>query len=115
MKRKNKEKNQVISFSKQKMTAAERQAEHDSIAKINVYQKTKKQIYKKIERELANTVQVKFDVYEGQLIEMIGVLRSDLLDIEIKLQDALSKARKEFFDYENTIVQHMLTLLTEFI
>jgi len=63
MKRKNKEKNQVISFSKQKMTAAERQAEHDSIAKINVYQKTKKQIYKKIERELANTVQVKFDGY----------------------------------------------------
>jgi len=46
---------------------------------------------------------------------MIEELRSDLLEIEIKLQDALSKARKEFFEYENAIVQHMLSLLTEFI
>ena len=72
-------------------------------------------MYKRIERELNNTVAVKYDVYEKELFVKIDMLKDELLDIEIKLQDALIKARKEFLDKENEIVSEMSELTQGFI
>ena len=49
MKIQNRQKNKVIAFCIEKMTASERQAERQSIEKIDEYRKKEKHIYRTIE------------------------------------------------------------------
>ena len=49
MKLENKQKNKVIAFCLEKLTQAEREAERESIAKIDEYRKREKHIYRAIE------------------------------------------------------------------
>lgn len=44
---------------------------------------------------------------EGELDEKIIVLQSELLEIEMKLQDALSNSRKNFFSRVKSIIDEM--------
>lgn len=47
------------------------------------------------------------DKMEGELDEKIIVLQSELLEIEMKLQDALSNSRKNFFSRVKSIIDEM--------
>ena len=50
VKSKHKEKKRIISFCKDKMSQAERNAERESIVKINEYKKVEKHVFRDIEK-----------------------------------------------------------------
>ena len=78
------------------MTAAERQAERESIGKIDEYKKSEKHIYRAIEnqRRMENDGPLPdYSDQESKLQELVEVLHGELLDIEIKLQNALKISR----------------------
>jgi len=80
----------MIKFSLEKLSNAERNAEEESIEKINQYQKFQKQMYREIERQRSKEDQL-FDgtKYEKELLTRVVELKNELLEIEIKLQSAL--------------------------
>ena len=80
----------MIKFSLEKLSNAERNAEEESIEKINQYQKFQKQMYREIERQRSKEDQL-FDgtKYETELLTRVVELKNELLEIEIKLQSAL--------------------------
>jgi hypothetical protein len=85
-----KSRNAMIKFSLEKLSNAERNAEEESIEKINQYQKFQKQMYREIERQRSKEDQL-FDgtKYEKELLTRVVELKNELLEIEIKLQSAL--------------------------
>lgn len=81
------------------MTDAERQAERDAISKIDEYRKKEKHIYRAIEKQRKNEdgLMPEYGDKENELVVMIDVLKSELFDIEINLQNALKQAREKCF------------------
>merc|ERR1712048_1219653 len=99
MKQSNKKKSKVIQFCLEKLQAAERTAERESIAKIDEYRKKEKHIYRAIEnqRRMDNDGPLpNYDEKEKELLEMLEILNGELLDIEIKLQNALKVSTGQF-------------------
>ena len=86
-----KQRNAVIKVMQERMIAAERKAEEDSIEKIDTYQKYEKQKYREIERERLKNDKNLLDYrpFEDDLLKKVETLQGDLLEIEIKLQHAL--------------------------
>jgi hypothetical protein len=86
-----KQRNAVIKVMQERMIAAERKAEEDSIEKIDTYQKYEKQKYREIERERLKNDKNLLDYrpFEDDLLKKVDTLQGDLLEIEIKLQHAL--------------------------
>lgn len=82
------------------MTEAERKAEHESILKIEAYKKHEKHIYRRIDKERETAAKrdttTNHDDLEAELEELINELYSQLLEIEINLQEALKLAVKSF-------------------
>merc|ERR1712127_746777 len=99
------------------LKGAERKAEMESIAKIEAYKKIEKHVYRRIERERAADVDKTCDHshLQDELDQNIRDLQSDLLEIEMKLQDALLIARKSFFSRINQIIEDMKQLNQEYI
>lgn len=91
-----------MAFCREKMTLAERNAEKESISKIEAYKKEEKHMFREINKlraEMRDTgKQVDYSFYETKLQECIVVLKGDLLDIEMALQQALEQARSQFFN-----------------
>lgn len=92
---------------------AERKAERDSIQKIEAYKKLEKHAYRKIERERAATIvrsekgQQEHAEIRVDLNNRIDNLKSELLEIEMKLQDAIGAARKTFTSKVKAIIDQM--------
>lgn len=80
------------------MELAERKAEHQSIEKIEAYQKVERQVYKTIEKQQYNNQEINYDGCKVQLMDQVSVLKTELLDIEILLQDALLNSRTKYID-----------------
>ena len=93
---------------------AERKAERDSIAKIEGYKKHEKHVYRRIEAERKAAADenrvVNHDNVEAELEKQIRDLQSDLLEIEMKLQDALFISRKSFISKISSIIEEMKSL-----
>ena len=87
-----KEKEELIKNCEAKMRQAEIQAEKDSIAAIAAYKKHEKHQSRAIEKMRDENAEIDFDSYEEALEDKVEELRCDLLDIEIKLGDALRTA-----------------------
>lgn len=91
------------------LTDAERKAEVESIAKIEAYKKHEKHIFRRIEKErLAaekSDVVLNHDDLEIELEDLIKELYKELLEIEIKLQEALKLALKNFYAKVNTVIE----------
>ena len=72
------------------MTQAERDAEKESIQKIEAYQKKEKHMFREIDRlrskNDASGHMVDYTPYEEKLTELNNELKGDLLDIEMALQ-----------------------------
>ena len=88
MKVANKKKKKVIAFCLQNLQTAERDAEGESIAKIDEYRKKEKHVYRAIEakRRIENDGPLpNYDLQEKELLDMIDTLNGQLMDIEIKL------------------------------
>ncbi len=89
VKGKHKEKKKILIFCRQKMTQAERDAEKESIQKIEAYQKKEKHMFREIDRlrskNDASGHMVDYTPYEEKLTELNNELKGDLLDIEMAL------------------------------
>ena len=109
MKAENKNKNKTIEFCLQKLTDAERQAERDAIGKIDEYRKKEKHIYRAIEKQRRNENEImpEYGDKENELISMIDVLKGELFDIEINLQNALKASRDKLFANIKTKIGNM--------
>lgn len=96
---------------------AERKAERDSIAKIEAYKKVEKWAYRKIEQEREADPERTTDHshWETKLDQDIQNLQSELLEIEMKLQDALKAATRQFFSRINQIIEEMKTCNQDYI
>jgi hypothetical protein len=79
-----------------KMMAAERKAEEDSIEKILAFQKHQKHKYREIEKLREADREVKYEMEQDALIKRLEILQDELMEIEIKLQSALKDAIAEF-------------------
>ena len=112
-----KSRNIMIKFSLEKLSNAERNAEEESITKISEYQKFQKQRYREIERIRKQNEDKIFDgePHEKELLMKLGELKYVLLEIEIKLQNALKVAVEEFSKYENKKSTEMIDLTNKFI
>lgn len=109
MKTENKNKNKIVQFCLQKLTDAERQAERDAISKIDEYRKKEKHIYRAIEKQRKNEdgLMPEYGDKENELVVMIDVLKSELFDIEINLQNALKQAREKCFSTIKQLITKM--------
>lgn len=99
------------------MCQAERNAERESITKIEVYKKAEKHIFREIFKRRSNSEGVDHSDYyagqEGKLVNLILVVKGDLLDIEMALQQTLESARGQFFNEIKRINEEMAGLTTE--
>ena len=97
---KQKDKKTKIAFCQTKMTQAQRNAEVESITKIEAYKKAEKHIFREINKKRVEMVDngqfVAYDPYENKLVEMISDLKGDLLDIEMALKQTLDAAFNQF-------------------
>ena len=111
IKARHKEKKRIISFCKEKMKAAERNAEKESIMKIESYKKAEKHTFRDIFSERAQMQDtgrpVDYNKYESKLNGLIVTLKGDLLDIEMSLNQALDSARSAFVSTVKTINEEM--------
>ena len=111
VKNKQKEKKKILAFCEKKMREAERNAEVESIRKIEAYKKSEKHIFREINKkrlEMQDSGRpVEYDVYEGKLLQLIETLKGDLLDIELALQQAIETARGAFVTTINNINTEM--------
>jgi len=96
------------------MRAAEIQAEHDSIKKIDSYKKHEKHKYREIEKLRQENTEIEFEAFEEELEDKVEDLRCDLLDIEIKLADALRTAFTQFDSRLKNTVSNMKEKTGEF-
>jgi len=87
-----KEKSELIKNCEAKMRQAEIQAEADSIAAIASYKKVEKHRSRAIEKMRDENQEIDWDKDEEELEDKVEELRCSLLDIEIKLGDALRTA-----------------------
>lgn len=114
MKGRRKQQKNVHKHCTQMLIDAERKAERDSITKIEAYKKIEKHAYRKIERERKeNPDQRPFpghEEIESDLDTKIQELQAELMDIEMKLQDALLNSRKLFFSKIKAIIDEMAQL-----
>ena len=117
IKMKQKEKKTKINFCENKMRQAERNAEVESIKKIEAYKKAEKHIFREINKKRAeleeNGLSLSYDSYESKLLELIETLKGDLLDIEMALQQTLEGARSQFFTEVKKINDDMGALQTD--
>ena len=72
------------------MQKAERNAEKESIGKIEEYKRKEKHKLRRIKSEIENekdenSKPVNYDSYENELLRLIETLKGDLLDIEMAL------------------------------
>ena len=92
---------------------AERKAERDSIAMIEAYKKVEKHAYRRIDVERGEIQDRPIgghDKIEEDLDNKIQDLQGQLLEVEMKLQDALINSRKLFFSKIKTIIEEMQAL-----
>lgn len=117
MKQKRKNQKNVQRHCEQMLRDAERKAERDSIQKIEAYKKIEKHVYRRIEREREMDQERTIDHshFETELDNKIVELQSELLEIEMKLQDALVTSRKQFFSRINAIIEEMKQLNMDYI
>ena len=99
------------------MRKAERNAEVESIRKIEAYKKAEKHIFREINKKRAeleeNGQSLSYDSYESKLSGLIETLKGDLLDIEMALQQTLETARYQFFGEIKKINEDMGALQTD--
>jgi phage host-nuclease inhibitor protein Gam len=76
-------------------------------------------VYRRIEAERKAAADenrvVNHDHVEAELEKQIRDLQSDLLEIEMKLQDALFISRKSFISKISSIIEEMRTLNSSYI
>lgn len=96
MKFNTKEKKKLIGDCSRKMRTAELQSENDSRIKIDVYKKVEKHKYRDIQKLRGDHAEVDYQVEKDFLSLHVKGLKNDLLDIEVKLTDALNNAFKDF-------------------
>jgi len=118
MKQKRRQQKAVHKHCTQMLIDAERKAERESIALIEAYKKVEKHAYRKIEKERAerqesSPVQTHLDM-EGSLNEKISDLQGELLEIELKLQDALLVSRRMLFSKVKGIMDEMAAINAEY-
>jgi hypothetical protein len=116
MKVANKKKKKVIAFCLLQLQTAERDAEGQSIAKIDEYRKKEKHIYRAIEtkRRLDNDGPLpNYDSDEKELLDSIEALNGELMDIEIKLQNALKISTGQFTTQVGAIITDMKSFSEE--
>jgi hypothetical protein len=96
MKHNTKDKKKLINDCARKMRAAELQSEQDSIIKLDYYKKVEKHKYRDIQMLRSDHMEVDYEVEKEFLSGHAKALKNDLLDIEVKLTDALTIAFKDF-------------------
>ena len=102
VKQKHKEKKKIRKFCNGKMINAQREAETQSIQKIDAYKKAHKHIMREIDKKRAEEDPQKmirdYRPYEEKLASLIATLKGDLLDIEMALTQSLDQARQAFIN-----------------
>jgi len=86
-----------------------------SIKKIEEYKKIEKHVYKTIEDGLKKKGEVNFEEAENTLLVKQELLKQELLDIEINLQDALLVSKKMFTAKVASIIEEMRDLIRIYI
>ena len=86
----------MVNECTRKMRDAELQSERDSIVKIDGYTKVEKHKNRDIMKLRSDHMEVDYEVEKEFLSTHVKGLKNDLLDIEVKLTDALSVAFKDF-------------------
>ena len=103
---------EIRQFCQEKMSNAERKAERESIAEIEKYRKVEKHTHRKIDqlRAQQGNERIDFDPYENELLTKVEEMQSNLMDIEVKVQQALAEARNQFVRKANDIVEEVGTV-----
>jgi len=117
MKQKRRQQKNVHKHCTVMLIEAERNAERESIALIEAYKKVEKHAYRKIEKERAQTQDRPIKAHlaiEDELHQKILDLQSELLEIELKLQDALLTSRKMLFSKVKDIINEMAAINAEY-
>jgi len=112
-----KARNMLIKDCQEKFRNAEIQAERDSIKVIDSYTSQWKKMQLKIEEKLTgpNKSDVEIMEEERQIKEKIEIVKCDLLDIELKMQDALKGAYVTFASQLTKYVQDMVEKTSVFL
>lgn len=98
MREQSKAKNNLITDCREKFRKAEIQAEKESIQAIDKYNSKWKHMQLKIEEKLSGPHKNDTEIHEDEdeIKDAIETLKCDLLDIELKMQDALKGAYTSF-------------------
>jgi hypothetical protein len=96
------------------MRQAEIDAESHSIYTISVYKKFEKHQFRAIEGMRKEQAEIDFEEYEENLEFKVEELKTALLDIEIKLGDALRTAYGQFETRLKALRQKMIEVTNEF-
>ena len=107
MKANTKTKKKLIGDCSRKMRAAELQSETDSIEKIAHYITVEKHKFRDIQKLRADHMEVDYETEKEFLAEHCRVLKRDLLDVEVKLIDALNFSFKDFESRLKTLITSM--------
>lgn len=115
MKIQHRSKIKIIDFCRRELNEAELKAERDSITLIEAYKKAEKHTYRSIETGRQRDQEPDYDTQEQNLEQLQTKLHSDLFDIEINLQEALTAARKTFVNKINDILQVQKDLTQNYV
>ena len=106
---KNRKKKEIQKFCLEKMKQAERKAEKESISLIELYKKEEKRVFRALEKQQRDDSQNKIDFGkpEEALKEQISELQANLMDVEIKLQQALTVSKNAFLSQISALNDEM--------
>ena len=106
---KNRKKKEIQKFCLEKMKQAERKAEKESISLIELYKKEEKRVFRALEKQQRDDSQNKIDFGkpEDELKKQISELQANLMDVEIKLQQALTVSKNAFLSQVSALNDEM--------
>ncbi len=117
MKNQNRIKNKIIKYCIDQIRQAERAAEEQSISLIEAYKNEEKRAYRDVEnkRKIKSGPPPDYDTIEENLTRKLDLLKRNLLDIEINLQDALNESIKKFTSKISAVLEEMKNLTIVYI
>ena len=117
MKNQNRIKNKIIKYCIDQIRQAERAAEEQSISLIEAYKNEENRAYRDVEnkRKIKSGPPPDYDTIEENLTRKLDLLKRNLLDIEINLQDALNESIKKFTSKISAVLEEMKNLTIVYI
>ena len=112
MKSLNKEKLNTIVYCEQVLRTSEKQAEYESIGKLDTFTKLRKHKFRMLAQQNGN---YNFAAFKKELLTEIDKLEDDLMSTELKLQEILGLSTQDFTDRVKKTIEIMKAKILVFI